>query len=161
MYISRKSGHPHLKRMIGVLSDALVHICDKRMTFWPLGFCTHTLVPHSLSNIVYAILLSGHVIEVEREAAGGGHGWELVGGRCRPVRHTRPALPTHLPAPGPAEESEEDDSEGEDEDEGDDGVQKGRGIILNRKIQNLVTQNAIIRTDHISQCHFDSSATMS
>ena len=27
-----------------------------------------------------------------------GHGWELVGGRCRPVRHTRPAHPTHLPA---------------------------------------------------------------
>ena len=27
-----------------------------------------------------------------------GHGWELVGGRCRPVCHTRPALPTHLSA---------------------------------------------------------------
>lgn len=26
-----------------------------------------------------------------------GHGWELVGGRCRPVHQTRPALPTHLP----------------------------------------------------------------
>ena len=24
-----------------------------------------------------------------------GHGWELVGGRCRPVRHMRPALPMH------------------------------------------------------------------
>ena len=30
-----------------------------------------------------------------------GHGWELVDGRCRPVRHTRLALATHLPAPGP------------------------------------------------------------
>jgi len=25
------------------------------------------------------------------------HGWELVDGYCRPVRHTRPALPAHLP----------------------------------------------------------------
>ncbi|KAJ8333974.1 hypothetical protein SKAU_G00412930 [Synaphobranchus kaupii] len=56
-----------------------------------------------------------------------GHGWELVGGRCRPVRHTRPALPTHLPAPGPAEESEEDDENEEDEEEGDDDVQRRRG----------------------------------
>ena len=54
-----------------------------------------------------------------------GHGWELVGGRCRPVRHTPPALRTHLPAPGPAEESEEDDSE-EEEEEGDDDVQRRR-----------------------------------
>ena len=53
-----------------------------------------------------------------------GHGKELVGGRCRPVRHTRPALPTDLPAPGPAEESGEEDSEKEDE--GDDGVQMRR-----------------------------------
>ena len=38
-----------------------------------------------------------------------------MGGRCRPVRHTRPALPTHLPAQGPVEEDEELESE-EDED---------------------------------------------
>ena len=44
-----------------------------------------------------------------------GHGWELVGDRCRPVRHTRPDLPTHLPAPEPVEESGEEDSEKEDE----------------------------------------------
>ena len=25
-----------------------------------------------------------------------GHGWELVNGRCRPVRHTKPALPLSL-----------------------------------------------------------------
>ena len=49
-------------------------------------------------------------------------GHELVGGRSRPVRHTRPALPTHLPAPGTAEDTGEDDSEEVDEDEGDDGV---------------------------------------
>ena len=29
-----------------------------------------------------------------------GHGWELVDGHCHPVRHTRPALSAHLPAPG-------------------------------------------------------------
>ncbi|KAJ8375166.1 hypothetical protein SKAU_G00057460 [Synaphobranchus kaupii] len=53
-----------------------------------------------------------------------GHGWERLGGRCCPVRHTRPALPTHLPAPGPAEESEEDNESEEDEEEGDDDVQR-------------------------------------
>jgi len=49
-----------------------------------------------------------------------GHGWELVNGRCRPVRHTRPALPMHLPAPRPAEESERDESEEGDLSESDD-----------------------------------------
>ena len=37
-----------------------------------------------------------------------GHGWEMVGGRCRPVRHTRAALQ--------GEESEEDDEEEGDHD---------------------------------------------
>ena len=50
-----------------------------------------------------------------------GHGWDLVDGRCRPVRHTQPALPVHLPAIRPAE-----DCGSEDEEEGDDGVQKRR-----------------------------------
>ena len=45
-----------------------------------------------------------------------GHGWEMVGGCCRPVRHTRAALPMHLPAPGSGEESEEDDEEEGDHD---------------------------------------------
>ncbi|KAK1893417.1 Serine/threonine-protein kinase ATG1 [Dissostichus eleginoides] len=44
-----------------------------------------------------------------------GHGWELVGGCCRPVRHTRPALPMHLPAPRPTEEGQEDESDDDDE----------------------------------------------
>ena len=60
-----------------------------------------------------------------------------------PVRHTRPALPTHLPAPEPAAVSEEDDSE-EEVDEGDDDVQRRKGIHLNLMIQNLVRQNALI-----------------
>ena len=55
-----------------------------------------------------------------------GHGWELVGGRCRPVRHTRPALPTHLPAPGPVEE----DAEVESEEEDDDGAAQRRRVEL-------------------------------
>ena len=55
-----------------------------------------------------------------------GHGWELVCCRYRRVRHTRPALPVHQPAPGPAEEIGEEDSE-EYGDEGDDDVQKGTG----------------------------------
>ena len=56
-----------------------------------------------------------------------GHGWELVDGRCRPVRHTRPALPTHLPAPGPAEDSceeDEDEESKEANEEGEDDVQR-------------------------------------
>ena len=56
------------------------------------------------------------------------HGLELLGGPCRLVRHTGPALPTYLPAPGPAEESGEDDSEDEEGVEADDDIQKRRGI---------------------------------
>ena len=48
-----------------------------------------------------------------------GHGWVLISGHCRPVRHTRPALPSHLPASGPSEDSEEEESNMENE-QGDD-----------------------------------------
>ena len=75
------------------------------------------------------------------------------------LNDSRPALQTHLPAPGQAEESGEDDSEEEDEE--DDDVWRRRGIHLNLIIQNLVRQNALIRTDHISQCHVDSLACLS
>ncbi len=44
-----------------------------------------------------------------------GRGWELIDGRCRPVRHTRPALPIHLPAPMPSGESDEMESDDEEE----------------------------------------------
>ena len=54
------------------------------------------------------------------------HGWELVGGRCHPLRHTQPALPMHLPAPGQAEESEKNKNEEEDEEEEHDGAQRRR-----------------------------------
>ena len=55
-----------------------------------------------------------------------GHGWELVGGHCRPVRHTRPALPIHLPAPGTVEEDEEVESEVFEEE--DDDAQRRRVV---------------------------------
>ena len=37
----------------------------------------------------------------------------------------------------------------------------GGRIPLNLMIHNLVRQNTLNRTDHISHCHIDSSATMS
>ena len=43
-----------------------------------------------------------------------GHGWELLDGHCRPVRHTKPALPMHLPAPNITEASENDESDDDD-----------------------------------------------
>ena len=50
-----------------------------------------------------------------------------MGGRCRPVCQIRPALPTHIPVPGPSEECEKDENEEEhEEEEGDDDVQKRR-----------------------------------
>ena len=63
-----------------------------------------------LAYLVRHPTLKGHPLPL-------GHGWELVGGRCRPVRHTRPALPTHLPAPGPVEEDEEVEREEDEEDD--------------------------------------------
>ncbi len=65
-----------------------------------------------------------------------GHGWKLVGGRCRPVCHTRSALPMHLPAPGPAAESEEDESE-DDDDDNDKDLQMQRGFHQSLTIQRL------------------------
>ena len=37
----------------------------------------------------------------------------------------------------------------------------GWGSYFNLMIQNVVRQNALIRAHHMSQCHIDSSATMS
>ena len=51
-----------------------------------------------------------------------GHGWELVSGRCRPVHHTRPALPAHLPEPEPREDSEENESNEDSHDEEDNWI---------------------------------------
>ena len=49
-----------------------------------------------------------------------GHGWELISGRCRPVHHTRPALPAHLPEP--REDSEENESNEDSHDEEDNWI---------------------------------------
>ena len=43
-----------------------------------------------LTYLVLHPLLKKHLSPI-------GHGWELVDGNCHPVRHTRPALPAHLP----------------------------------------------------------------
>ena len=51
-----------------------------------------------------------------------GHGWELASSRCRPVRHTHPALPTHLPEPELSEDSEEVESNEDNDDEEDNCV---------------------------------------
>ena len=51
-----------------------------------------------------------------------GHGRELASGHCRPVRHTRPALPTHLPERKLSEDSEEDESAEDNDDEEDNCV---------------------------------------
>ena len=74
-----------------------------------------------------------------------------MGGRCRPVRNTRPVLPTHLPAPCPAEESEEYESEENDEEEeGDENVHRwmeDSSESPNLMILNLVRMT-LIQTDH-------------
>ena len=86
-----------------------------------------------------------------------GPGWEPVGGPSRPVRHTRPALPTHLPAPGPEEENGKMTARLRDM-----MMYREEGrIYWNLMIQNIVRQNALIRAYHIFQCQIDSSATMS
>jgi hypothetical protein len=83
------------------------------------SLCQHCLRANYLAYLVRHPSLKQHPSPL-------GHGWEVVDGRCRPVRHTRPALPTHLPAPGPAEESESDESEDDDDCEGDDDVLRRR-----------------------------------
>ena len=45
-----------------------------------------------------------------------GHGWELVNGCCRPVRHTKPALPLSLP---PLQDDCDSDSEADSNSEAD------------------------------------------
>ena len=78
------------------------------------GLCQHCLCANYLAYLVHHPSLKHHHSPL-------GHGWELVGGRCHPVCHTRSALPMYLPAPRPAEVSEEDESEENDEDEGYEG----------------------------------------
>ncbi len=37
--------------------------------------------------------------DMKRHPSPIGHGWELVNGHCKPVRHTQPALPLSIPVP--------------------------------------------------------------
>ena len=48
-----------------------------------------------------------------------GHGWELVDGHCRPIRHTHPAFPMHLPAPVPSGESDSETESDHEEEKSD------------------------------------------
>ena len=50
----------------------------------------HFIRANYLTYLVLHPLLKKHPSPI-------GHGWELVDGNCHPVRHTRPALPAHLP----------------------------------------------------------------
>ena len=73
------------------------------------------------------------------------HGWELVGGRCRPVRHTQPALPVNIPAPG-----QDDESESYDEGDNDSSESEGSEYsvaessdsdwsnLFDTKLQNII-----------------------
>ncbi|KAK7084529.1 hypothetical protein SK128_012206 [Halocaridina rubra] len=77
-----------------------------------------------------------------------GHDWELVDGRCRPIHHTQPALPKYLLTPSPLKQ-----------------VRKMRVNMMMGKMmmykerrgthQKMMIKNALIRTDHVSQCHND------
>ena len=48
-----------------------------------------------------------------------GHGWELVNGGCRPVRHTKPAIPILLQVQSTQQDSYGSDSESESQSECD------------------------------------------
>ena len=69
-----------------------------------------------------------------------------MGGRRRPVCHTCPALPTHLPAPCPAEESEEESEEDGEEEKGDDSVQRwmedSPNLMILKVVRMTVKDNA-------------------
>ena len=91
------------------------------------SLCQHCLCANYLAYLVRHPNLKSHPSPL-------GHGWELVGGRCHPVRYTCPALPTHLPALGPGKKSEEDGEESEEdgeeegiEEDGDEDMQRRRG----------------------------------
>jgi len=52
--------------------------------------CQHFIRASYVTYLVLHPLLKKHLSPI-------GPGWELVDGYCHPVRHTRPALPAHLP----------------------------------------------------------------
>ena len=80
----------------------------KRKTLMRLPPDADSLRQHNPSN--YLAYLVRHP-SLKNHQSPLANGWELVGGHCHPVRHMRPALPLHLPAPGPAEERDGDERE--------------------------------------------------
>ena len=48
-----------------------------------------------------------------------GHGWELVNGCCRPVRHTKPALPISFPVPSTQQDGYDSEANSDSESESD------------------------------------------
>ena len=64
-----------------------------------------------------------------------------MGGHCRPVRHSRPTLPTHVPALRPGE-SEEDGSKEEDEEKDNDVQGEVEALIWT----DIISQYTILLT---------------
>ncbi|KAL7406750.1 hypothetical protein ABVT39_025713 [Epinephelus coioides] len=95
----------------------------KNKSFTRLPPDAHSLRQHCLCTNYLAYLVRHPSLKHHTSPLG--HGWELVDGRCRPVRHTRPALPTHLPAPRPGEMINEDESERDEEEEEEDVQRRG------------------------------------
>ena len=46
-----------------------------------------------------------------------GNGWEILNGKCRPLRHTLPPLPQQLTQLGSSDESDDDSSTDDDQSE--------------------------------------------
>lgn len=89
----------------------------KTKSFTRLAPDVDSLRQHSLRANYLAYLVSHPSLKDHPSPLG--HGWELGSGHCCPVRHTRPALPTHLPEPEPSEDSEENESNEDSNDEED------------------------------------------
>ncbi len=83
----------------------------KKKSFISLPPDEDSLRQHCIRANYLAYLVRNHSLKNHPSPLG--HGWELVGGHCRPIRHTRPALPVNIPAPGLAENSENVESESE------------------------------------------------
>ena len=99
-------------------------------------------------STIWSILYGNPALKLEPSPIG--HGWELVGGYCRPVRHKRPAFPMHLPAPSPWRERGEWEWGGWDEwGRWWFSGEEVRNIPQTLMFQNLVRQDAVIPWCHI------------
>ena len=55
--------------------------------------------------------------EMKRHPSPIGHGWELVNGHCKPVRHITPALPLSIPVPSLAQADYDSNSDSDSDSE--------------------------------------------